>query len=106
MAEIKLTRRVKYAGDIVNGLIDAGWDFERAILFVNNLPDAKLERPRWIPVTERLPEPLEDVLVYDPQDNRVAEAYMTRPKEWVGVRINHEVTHWMPLPEPPKEDAE
>ena len=50
MAEIKLTRRVKYAGDIVNGLIDAGWDFERAIQFVHNLPAAKPERPkgRWV----------------------------------------------------------
>ena len=49
MAEIKLTRRVKYAGDIVDELIKAGWDFDTAVLFVNNLPDAKLERPkgRW-----------------------------------------------------------
>lgn len=41
MAEIKLTRRVKYAGDIVDELIKAGWDFDTAVLFVNNLPDAK-----------------------------------------------------------------
>lgn len=56
----------------------------------------------WIPVYERLPEPFELVYVYVPTEQRVTDAYLTRHKEWVGVRMNREVTHWMPMPEPPK----
>ena len=57
---------------------------------------------KWIPVAERLPEPFEVVLVYDDDDKCVTEAYMTRHREWVGIKIKNAVTHWMPLPEPPK----
>ena len=59
-------------------------------------------QPKWIPVTERLPEPFEIVYVYIPKDKRITDAYITRHMEWVGVRMNCEVTHWMPLPEPPE----
>ena len=58
---------------------------------------------RWIPVTKRLPELFKTVLVYDSTAKSVESAYMTRHKEWIGVVINHNITHWMPLPEPPKE---
>lgn len=56
---------------------------------------------RWIPVTERLPEPFEVVLVYDNIDKYVSDAYMTIHQEWVGIRAKRDVTHWMPLPEAP-----
>ena len=58
---------------------------------------------RWIPVTERLPEPFEIVLVYEQTRNHVSDAYLTRHLEWAGVRMNVNVTHWMPMPEQPKE---
>ena len=29
----------------------------------------------------------------------------THIPDWINGEINEEVTHWMPLPEPPKEDA-
>ncbi len=57
---------------------------------------------KWIPVTERLPEPFEIVLVYDHTGKSINWAYMTRHREWVGTIVSHIVTHWMPLPEPPK----
>lgn len=59
---------------------------------------------RWIPVSEP-PEPFETVFIYDATRHEVAEGYMTRHKEWVGVPMSSKVTHWMqlPLPEPPKE---
>jgi hypothetical protein len=61
---------------------------------------------KWIPVTERLPDSEKCVLVYS-QDGGVAEGkYNARFKEWVQFRWNvtelNNVTHWMPLPEPPK----
>jgi hypothetical protein len=56
----------------------------------------------WISVKDRLPDPFEVVLVYDDTDKCVEEAYMTRHKEWVGIKIKNHVTHWLPLPQPPK----
>ncbi len=64
--------------------------------------------PKWIPVTERLPETFGEYIVtvkaldgtfyfdyadYDPFQQRWTTGLYRCPKE--------EVTHWMPLPEPP-----
>lgn len=70
-----------------------------------------LEERRWIPVTERLPQNYISVLVYLPGERplpTVHEAYIGGDGEWhssvvYGVE-NEDVTHWMPLPEPPKEN--
>lgn len=40
MAEIKLRRRVKCAGDVHLELLKAGWPVEKATEFVRNIPDA------------------------------------------------------------------
>lgn len=66
---------------------------------------------RWIPVTERLPKPFESVLAYIPSEAplpTVHESYIADHDEWVCILTVErykpgEVTHWMPLPEPPKE---
>ena len=62
-------------------------------------------KDQWISVDERLPEPLVNVLVWDKTWGDVMYAYVTRHNEWVGVILSHEITHWMPLPEPPKEEV-
>lgn len=59
---------------------------------------------RWIPVEERLPEPLEAVLVYDSIDKCGSLAYMANHQEWSGIMTKSDVTHWMPLPQTPKEE--
>ena len=59
---------------------------------------------RWISVTERLPE--EDKLVLVWRNNRLP--YVSRRIDtsyWVGLGRDAEVTHWMPLPKPPKEET-
>ena len=67
--------------------------------------------PRWIPVTERLPEDRGDVLVVAYWHERWG-VYMgwCAPERaaWsvhigIGDRSDIAVTHWMPLPEPPEE---
>lgn len=67
-----------------------------------------IEQPRWIPVTERLPKSrmavlgvlwrnTVDIVWYDKDDG-------VWQNEWVNAYNDGEVTHWMPLPTPPKEN--
>lgn len=67
-----------------------------------------IELPRWIPVTERLPENLGNrVLVTD--GSTVALGHYEQP-HWINLETDDffsawgwEITHWMPLPTPPKD---
>ena len=67
------------------------------------------ETEKWISVTERLPKAFEHVLINAPGDkpfNTVHEAHLRKDRLWdTGLyRYDMEdITHWMPLPEPPKE---
>ena len=73
---------------------------------------------KWIPVTERLPEEREEddegekhtasdfvqVAVMDSLGNKFVTDDMLCDGKWVNYPWgDFEVTHWMPLPEPPKE---
>ena len=63
---------------------------------------------KWIPVTERLPENFVSVLGYMPASAPfppVRECY-TVGKAFFFPALNdvQMVTHWMPMPEPPKEE--
>lgn len=57
---------------------------------------------KWISVEERLPEPLVWVLVYLGLGSVEADMYQGG-KHWV--RYPLDITHWMPLPAPPTEEA-
>lgn len=70
------------------------------------------EERRWVPVEESLPQNYISVLVYTPTAEplpMVHEAYIGDDGEWHSSVVygvdNEDVTHWMPMPEPPKEDA-
>ena len=60
---------------------------------------------KWIPVSERLPKYGERVLTTD--GYAIFEAYLSISHKWMrneGIWwAESAVTHWMPLPEPPKE---
>lgn len=67
----------------------------------------ELKKHEWISVNDRLPDPLEDVLVIDSNGN----IFISWVKEFGNGRFAYEnrgdithITHWMPLPEPPKEE--
>lgn len=73
-----------------------------------------LERTRWIPCGERLPEKAGFYLVAAPRGIEIMEfssgdkRYRETPcfvSEALG-KVSGYVTHWMPLPEPPKEGGE
>lgn len=79
---------------------------------------------RWIPVTERLPEVVDsylvvikakydyeteyeidvDVATYNPYEKAYIDDCWNTYNDWDEGQQYLHVTHWMPLPEPPKED--
>ena len=62
----------------------------------NNVPS------KWIPVTERLPEYETEVLTYRKSGVSVEVRWRTY---WDNDEFSdYPVTHWMPLPHPPKEE--
>lgn len=81
-------------------------------------------KPRWIPVTERLPERNTEVLVYAIGNAdgfwgkhviAIAERFLFRifpssegeeewSSPWQYFHTDYKITHWRPLPEPPKEE--
>ena len=61
----------------------------------------------WIPITERLPEPNQIVLSINPEYEEYQIGWIANSEEGgvvcVGDGIElYGVTHWMPLPQPPK----
>lgn len=60
--------------------------------------------PRWIPVSERLPEDGVRVLAWDVREESWRIAYVDTTWYMVGFDDDTSicVTHWMPLPEPPE----
>ena len=56
---------------------------------------------RWISVKERLPEEQQDVLVYLKRGGCAVDYFIPSRNDKWGYK---DVTHWQPLPAPPKED--
>lgn len=75
----------------------------------------KINNPEWISVKERLPENGIDVLVHDafgdPTISISTAAYSNVDGKWIDYLGNDhnyqsDITHWMPLPTPPKNNPE
>lgn len=87
-----------YWGDSVIGLLEVA----------KNAPAVEAE-PKWISVKERLPENELAVIAYSKEDGHAWYAFRRgglwwRPGDRISVKVYGTVTHWMPLPEPPKEE--
>lgn len=67
---------------------------------------------KWIPVTERLPDAYVSVLVQMPGEEpfpTVTAGFISNDGIWFGGLYHREpgeVTHWMPMPEPPEEERQ
>lgn len=85
---------------------DYGVGIKFAIAAVNRAKTLK-EMPKWISVEDRMPEPFVSVLTYMPDMPPfppVREAYRVGNVFYIPALADREhVTHWMPMPEPPKE---
>jgi len=85
------------SGCLSNGFSDTMYQAADAIV--------ELIKPRWIPTTEQLPELNVACLVYNKYYGpmvgwRVDGKWFRIP----GSRFPDHPTHWMPLPQPPKEE--
>ena len=66
--------------------------------------------PRWIPVTERLPDvwrndetaELVNYMIYSPDFGVDIGNYHAKAKKWLCMALPCTVTHWMPLPSGPE----
>ena len=81
-------------------------DADPAEAVADYLLDSGVTVQKWIPVTERLPK-LEKCILVATTHGTVGEAFRHWDGlfYWIGDEYTNElsVTHWMPLPEPPKE---
>lgn len=123
----ELVKRLRHSANFAErGLTPPPYELREAADAIENMSEAydKLSRhmddlaalmPRWIPVTERLPEPEEtigehlfstDVLGTEGFTFRRAY-YNYTARVWLDGNEEQEwpkITHWMPLPPAPKEE--
>ena len=93
---------------IIELLMQKGFGVEGATIAADHLIANGVTIQKWIPVTERLPKVRQRILVYC--ESKTIEKHITACTYMGGLygkpefsRHCHKVTHWMPLPEPPKE---
>ena len=82
------------------GLTQPSWE---AIL----LAAAYLEgKHNWIPVEERLPKENEEVLAYNAENEEVIACdYHHKMFHCWPETFGKSITHWMPMPQPPRKEA-
>lgn len=111
----KLVNRLRKAAGPAIDFPDTLYD--EAADAIENLSDViqnhnfleSLIKPDWISVTERLPGN-ESVLIYSKAGGVAEGKYNPDTEEWTQYRwsakMKKDVTHWMPLPKPPKEEEQ
>ena len=96
------------------GMVLAFWDIDEAIKAWNNRADhsGEVNKMVWVSVKDMLPLNDKPVQVYIPELYMSVQAgFYTRyygedDGEWYEHWVaSGKVTHWMPLPEPPKEET-
>lgn len=67
-----------------------------------NLPISTESVDRWISVKERTPDKMQLVLIYAPNEPNL-KIRIGLFDDWVNIDHTLGITHWQPLPKPPKE---
>lgn len=86
--------------------VHSGDSFEVPNDLIADLAEAFNNTPEWISIKDRLPDDSREVLIHNAEYREplmIIGWYSHDFKSWVSYDVdNLEVTHWMPLPEPPK----
>lgn len=99
------------ADALIEKMKDCGFSTEQELM-ANAFCFAALKSERlaptvggWISVKDRMPEPPAQCLVYSDKARRPRgmETATYTNLGWMTAAYFPEITHWMPLPEPPKE---
>ena len=97
---------------------------ETDLELIKSLHTADVQPVKWIPVTERLPERFETVIIcgrmkysfekdycrfvdvacFDKPYKEKCQDKWSIFNDWYEGQQEYEITHWMPLPKPPKEE--
>ena len=92
--------------EIINALDKAGALTDYGKYIIENAPTIEA-RAQWISVEDRLPEESGYYCVAIKDATMSTKLYYgIRDKTWFGNDEEYEVTHWQPLPKPPKMDGE
>lgn len=101
-SEIDFTKHKREVHEIIENVLGAQEKALKELPPVN--PTEKVGQ--WIPVSERLPEDKQSVLVWCPQYKNIYCAYLEKEQWWIfGAFVQivpNGVVAWMPLPEPYK----
>ncbi len=71
--------------------------------YAGKLAADELRKRQWISVKGRMPEPNDRVLVYAPGMRDCDVGAIAIQSGWMCKNPNRGITHWQPMPEPPKE---
>ena len=104
----------KYCMEKYNTAVREDWEPTQRLYWLGMLSASEamndLFRSRWIPVTERLPVNHDEVIIsLKGYEKTITASYIATKNFFAGVFHDHpieEVTAWMPLPEPYKEDKD
>lgn len=85
-----------------------GYDWQAGLKTVLKRIPAADVRPRWIPVSERLPDGRDSVLALTGDCDIYVCDYIPSVKQFWTIPGDElhidDITHWMPLPEPQEEE--
>ena len=83
------------------------WQTQKNMIFAATVSEwTVLIMSEWISVKDRLPEDNQRAIVYRPEMSESDVGAVSVQFGWNCKRKKTDITHWMPLPEPPKEDVE
>jgi len=97
-------------GELFNDSQATKEELRRAVIEAISAEPQQPAAPEWIAVSDRLPEPFTEVLVYPRPTDYCCEAQLSMDGIWKYTEldscganhINCSVTHWSPLPPAPK----
>ena len=102
---VEILKQAPFEGKV----LDEWWWEEKIKRIADHLISNGVTVQEWISVDDKLPDYFTSVLVWCPGNKCIYAAYRNARQEWytfddtiAGHVVVNMVTHWMPMPQPPK----